>query len=164
MKNNNYSILALAEFQKTPISRRIKSTGSIVLERIAKGGGATIWYFCGNESDLKAISSHISPGSAVSFYFDSSIKNGEWSERIQISIRDIILKSGDAVVGVLNGDNLHIDMEVITGPGDLADYVSTLPSGSRVYYGAFPPRGNDGENAVTLDLPDADGVIRSHPH
>jgi hypothetical protein len=29
---------------------------------------------------------------------------------------------------------------------------------------AYPGRDNDGESAITLDLPDADGVVRRHPH
>jgi hypothetical protein len=31
-------------------------------------------------------------------------------------------------------------------------------------FGAFPGRDDDGERALTLPLPDADGVVRPHPH
>jgi hypothetical protein len=33
-----------------------------------------------------------------------------------------------------------------------------------VFYGATPDRENDGTHAVTVTLPDADGIVRPHPH
>jgi hypothetical protein len=52
----------------------------------------------------------------------------------------------------------------VTGCNDLDDFVSTLTAVSLVFFGPFPASDNDGIRAVTVALPDADGVVRSHPH
>jgi hypothetical protein len=38
------------------------------------------------------------------------------------------------------------------------------PEGTLVVWGSWPARGNDGQDAIALDLVDADGVLRRHPH
>ena len=47
---------------------------------------------------------------------------------------------------------------------DLAEFMSTVAPTSQVLFGAFPNRDNDGTRALTVTLPDLDGVVRSHPH
>jgi hypothetical protein len=70
----------------------------------------------------------------------------------------------DAVGGTLSGARIEVDVEFIAGPRDLAEYAEGLTPGTRAFYGPFPARDNDGEFAVTLDLPDSDGIVRQHPH
>ena len=47
---------------------------------------------------------------------------------------------------------------------DLAEAIDSFDAKSRVFYGEFPGRDNDGVNAVTMTVPDTDGVIRNYPH
>ena len=68
------------------------------------------------------------------------------------------------MVGTLAEDGIRIDTEIITGLNELAEFLSVVKPGSRVFYGPFPARDNDGVRAVTLVLPDADGTARLHPH
>jgi hypothetical protein len=137
---------------------------AIVLERLAYGAGVTRWYRCRNQADLDAIMEELSPGSCVSFYLDSRISAQVYSPQTHDKILQIIRRTGDAVVGQIEADGLHLDMEVVSGPNDLREYAETLGSASRVYFGPFPSRDNDGYNAITVTLPDEDGVVRAHPH
>lgn len=41
-------------------------------------------------------------------------------------------------------------------------FAQGLAVGTVVFFGPFRSRGNDAERAVTLDLPDRDGVVRAH--
>jgi winged helix DNA-binding protein len=38
------------------------------------------------------------------------------------------------------------------------------PEGALVVWGQWPPRENDGETVISVDLTDPDGVLRPHPH
>jgi hypothetical protein len=38
------------------------------------------------------------------------------------------------------------------------------PEGALVVWGQWPSRDNDGETAISVDLVDPDGILRSHPH
>jgi hypothetical protein len=76
----------------------------------------------------------------------------------------IAAQDGDAVIGRLGDDQLEINVEFVASPAELEEYASELPSGAEVIYGRFPGRDNDGLRAVTIDLPDRDGVVRPHPH
>jgi hypothetical protein len=39
-----------------------------------------------------------------------------------------------------------------------------IKQNEQLYFGPFPARDNDGQSAITLVLPDKDGVVRQHPH
>ena len=136
----------------------------MVLERIAKGGGATKWYHCADKTHLEVVKAELSPGSVVTFYFDGRIRNARLSPAVESNLKEIISEAGEAIIGSLRDDGLHLDVETIAGPQELADYVASLGSGASVYFGCFPARDNDGKRAVTFVLPDADGVVRPHPH
>lgn len=60
-------------------------------------------------------------------------------------------------------DGLEIAVEIVAGPNELSE-VSSGFAGEQVFFGAFPRRDNDGHRALTLTLPDADGLVREHPH
>lgn len=100
----------------------------------------------------------------VSFYFDGRIRYETFDDDTAGEILDLAVQHGDAVVGTLSEDALEILVDSVAGPNELSEFRSALPSGARVFFGAFPGRDNDGERAITLTLPDADGVIREHPH
>jgi hypothetical protein len=143
---------------------RVSPSGAIVLERIARGGGATRWFACRNRAQLQSVVAELLPGSCVSFYFDDRISCRPFTSQVNEEILRIIRETGDAVVGQAGLDGVHLDMEIIAGPIELREYTDILGSRSKLYFGAFPARDNDGRRAVTLVLPDADGVIRTHPH
>jgi len=164
MSNPSFSPLVHDALATTPIPALLNANGAVVVERIARGGGATKWYYCEDRQGLKAVESELSPGSAVSFYFDNRIQNAFYSPTVQSVVEKIIGETGEAVIGVLGVDKLHIDVDFMAGPNDLAEFTSRLDSSKRVFFGAFPARDNDGTGAVTIILPDTDGIVRSHPH
>ena len=148
----------------TPIVDRLESSGAVVLERIAAGGGETRWYYCSDRAHLEAVEAQLQPGSVVSFYFDDRIQRSLYSPEIKSNAGKIIAETGEVIIGVLDEDGLHIDVEIITGPNELTEFASTTSFTSHVFYGVFPARDNDGVRAVTVTLPDTDGIVRAHPH
>jgi hypothetical protein len=148
----------------TPIIQLLRAKTAVVLERIARGGGATKWYYCPDEAHLAAFEAQVSPGSAVSFYFDERVQSRNYSQEVNSAVLSIAAETGEAIIGVLNEDGLHIDVEFVTGVTELTEFVTTIGHNRKVYYGAFPTRENDGARAVTILIPDADGIMRNHPH
>ena len=135
----------------------------MVLERIAYGGGATNWYFCRNITDLEAIERRLSAGSVVSLYFDDRIRRAGDSAAFRADVEQIIVASREAIVGALMPDGIRIDARIVAGRSELAEELADLGATS-LFYGPFPARDNDGIRAVTLQIPDEDGVVRSYPH
>jgi hypothetical protein len=148
----------------SPVPRLLQDHPAIVLERIARGGGATSWYHCHDQNHLAAIIAELRPGSLVSFYFDDRIAYRRYTPQLHQQMLHTIAETGDVVVGQLTPDALHIDVHHPGSPGDLDEYTQTLGTHSRVYVGAFPAPDNDGIHAVTITLPDFDGITRTHPH
>jgi hypothetical protein len=161
--NPPYSALVRASLAMTPIGTLLRSKEAVVLERIARGGGSTNWYYCRNETDLQLTVDSFVPGSVVSFYFDERIRRAEYSPLVQYEIEKIITSTGDAFVGVLADAN-QIGGTIVVGIEDLVEFGATIADRSKIFFGAFPARDNDGEAAVTVTLPDEDGVVRGHPH
>lgn len=128
------------------------------------GGGRTVWYYCQGKHQLETLEALLSPGSVVSFYFDGRIRNALYSPELRSIIERIITETGDAVLGLLNKDGLHIDDEIVAGSNGIIEFAAGLSSETHIFYGAFPARDNDGVKAVTITLPDLDGIVRPHPH
>lgn len=148
---------------RTPIIHRLRAASAVVLERLARGGGGSRWYYCPDEAHLVAVETRLRPGSLVSFYFDDRIQSGLYSSDIKAKVLTIPAKSGP-LIGPLNNDGIEIDMIVDVDPGELEEYNSVLLSAKRVFYGEFPGSDSDEFNSITLTLPDADGVTRKHPY
>jgi hypothetical protein len=148
----------------SPVPRLLQTRPAIVLERIARGAGETQWYHCPDHAHLGAITTELRPGSVVSFYFDDRIAHRHYTPQLHQQMLDTIAHTRDVVVGQLALDGLHIEVDYIGTPGDLDEYTQTLGTHSQIYVGAFPARDNDDTNAVTLTLPDLDGITRAHPH
>jgi hypothetical protein len=113
---------------------------------------------------LEMVESELSPGSVVSFYFDGRIRRAPYTARVKADIEKIISETGEAVVGILGNDGLHIEAQIIVGSEDLADFTQDLQASSEVFCGVFPGRDNDGVRAVTITLPDNDWIGGPHPH
>ena len=123
-----------------------------------------MWYHCCGKQQLETVEALLSPGSVVSFYFDDRIHKASYTPELRSIIEKIITETGDAVLGLLNKDGLHIDEEIVAGSNGITEFAAALDSETHIFYGAFPARDNDGIKAVTLTLPDLDGIVRPHPH
>lgn len=145
---------------------QLLATGSrqaVVLERIARGAGATRRFLLGDIEDLVLLEQRLSPGSLVSFYFDGRLAGDVYGPAVAEAVLGIARKDGDAVIGRVEDAELELDVEFVAGHAELEQYASALGQAD-VIYGRFPAADNDGERAVTITLPDRDGVIRPHPH
>jgi len=154
----------------SPVPLLLATRSAIVLERIAFGAGATNWYHCTDHARLTALAPHLSPGSVVSFYFDDRITYCRYTPKVHERMLDLMRRqrdlgdTGEIVFGQLASDDLHINVDYPSTPGYLDELTQTLGTHSWIYFGPFPGRDNDGSNAVTLTLPDLDGIARAHPH
>lgn len=155
---------------ETPVANRLARRPAIVLERMARAAGATRWYYCRGTDDLPRLEARFHPGSLLSFYFDDRIKAAVYSSTVKETLSALILETRevrterDPLVGYLDSDGIEIHMILSLTEEDLRDYHSELCSAQMVFFGEFPARDNDGLAAVTVTLPDEDGVKRAHPH
>jgi hypothetical protein len=155
----------LESLATTPIFERLKVADAVILERIAAGGGATNWYYCPDETQLEAVAALMRAGSRVSFYFDNRIAHAPYSDEIRSNILEIIPeRARGPLAGALMEDRLRINMIIDIELAELEEYDWELASAPYVFYGQYPGSENDGVNAVTLVLPDEDGVVRAHPY
>jgi len=67
----------------SPVPRLLQARPAIVLERIARGAGATNWYRCADHAHLAALAAELHPGSLVSFYFDDRITSCRYSSEVR---------------------------------------------------------------------------------
>ena len=164
MEARPFSSIVHDALSMTTICARLESTPAVVLERVSHGGGATNWYYCASKAAVAEVESQLLPGSVVTFYFDGRIRADEYSARIKSALEQIVADTGELLIGKLKPDGLSIDVEVISGPIELNEYLAAIGAGSQLFYGVFPARDNDGFSAVTVTLPDHDGIVRPHPH
>jgi hypothetical protein len=145
------------------VNRALSKRPAVVLERIARGGGATRWYIVSGVEQLGRLTSELSPGSTISFYFDDRLATRSFDDETVDLILKIVYDHGEAVVGFLASDGLHVEAEFVCGLSDLTEFLGHRQP-DRILVGVFPDRDNDGVHAITIDLPDRDGVVRRHPH
>lgn len=159
-----YADLVRGALQQSEIPRLLSERPAVVLERVARGAGTTRWFHVQSVRDLEPLCARLAPGSIVSFYFDDRISMRPFDDATVALILDIASARGDAVVGRISTDGLEVLTEFIAGPNELGEFADGLAAGSTVYVGAFPAPDSDDRDAVTLTLPDRDGVTRGHPH
>lgn len=159
-----FTSIVRAKLAMTPIVERLQYTEAVVLERIARGGGSVNWYYCRNLKEMSDIEELLLPGSTVSFYFDRRIRHSSWSSELKKELEDAIGKNSEIIVGTLENNEKCIDVTIVVSRNDLDDLLSTFSSVIEVFYGPFPSADNDGYQAVTVILPDNDGIVRYHPH
>ena len=147
-----------------PSRRLLVDRPAVVLERLARSAGATRWYYAVTRGDLEQVCERLFPGSAVSFYFDDRIELRPWDDETEILVLDLITATGDAVVGRWDRGDIEIAVDSVAGANELGDFADGLVPPTAVFVGAFPTRDNAGADAVTIMLPDHDGVTRAHPH
>lgn len=149
-----------------PLTRRlaIEWQQIVVLERLARAAGAANWFFVTNLVALEQVFNLLRGGSSVSFYFSRHLHVGVDDEGSRQNMFDEVTQYGEIVLGYPSQDVPELDMEIVNGPSELTDFLILHPEGSLAVWGQWPPRQNDGKDAITIDLVDADGVQRSHPH
>jgi hypothetical protein len=147
------------------VERRLRDApqGAIILERIARGAGATNWFACRDRAQLDEVMAELWPGNCVSFYFDGRISSGANSTLVQDRILEVVAETGECVVGHAETE-VRLEVDFITAASELWEFVALLGPEATIYFGPFPARDNDGRQAITVVLPDRDGVIRPHPH
>jgi hypothetical protein len=159
-----YSSLVRSALKQTAVPRLLAERPAVVLERIARGAGATRWFHVKSVQDLERLSTRLAPGSKVSFYFDVRISLRPYDDETIVRILDLVSAQGDAVVGTICPNGFEMSVEFIGGSNELDEFADGLAPGSQIYVGAFPAPDNDNRDAVTFTLPDKDGVTRRHPH
>jgi hypothetical protein len=136
----------------------------VVLERLARGGGAARWFMVRSPQEVTEVYDQLRPGSRVSFYFAGGPYVGQDDERTRQQMFEEITTTGEIVLGYPNEADIVVEMDIVSGPSELTEHLMQHPGGEQVIWGAWPAPLDDGDNAVTVNLVDADGVLRSHPH
>ena len=163
-EHTDFVTLAQAVLDGTTARQRLAETQeAVVVERIARGAGATSWYLLRCSDDLDALAARIRPGSRVSLYFDNRFMIGDFGDDARKAAVGIIERDGEAVLGALRPSGIEADTDFPSSADEADDFARDHPN-STIIVGAFPAPDDDGVNAVTVDLPDADGVVRPHPH
>lgn len=164
MNSSDFRTLIVRCIGQTPVGVNLASRRAIVLERVARGGGATHWYYCKDATSLAAVEQKLLPGSMVSFYFDDRFQETtDVSAAVSRAAR-IIADSRETVVGVVMADGVSSQVEFATSAREVTEFLSDAALPGLIFCGRFPGADNDGKDAVTLTLPDPDGVVRGHPY
>jgi len=80
-EHTDFVTLAQAVLDGTTARQRLAETQeAVVVERIARGAGATSWYLLRCSDDLDALAARIRPGSRVSLYFDNRFMIGDFGD------------------------------------------------------------------------------------
>ncbi len=158
-----YRALVRAAIEATPILVRLAHRPAIVLERIARGGGATGWYHCPDAAALEHVVARLSPGSVVSFYFNERIGMFRDAPALRERVAEVLARAGECVVAATTDERYVLAAEFACHVSELNEQLALHPV-PPWFAGPFPARDNDGADAITLTLPDADGVVRPHPH
>lgn len=138
-------------------------TRVVVLERLARGAGATDWFLAKSQQDVRRIFGMLKPGSRVMFYFGGPLRVEPLSETVIGAMFEAVGVDSELVIGTPRMmEPLILDATLVFGPSELADYlIQPRPAGD-VVWGVFP--GAEESDAVTVVLVDNDGTSRPHPH
>jgi hypothetical protein len=159
-----YAATALAAIAATAAPRLLeRHSRAIVLERLARGGGGTNWFLVRTPADVQALANQLRPGSCVSFYFDDRFTIGAINDDSRTSILDIAERDTSAVVGALSDISIEVSVDFPSSSQEIDEFLAEHEATSFMF-GRFPGRDNDATRAVTLILPDADGITRAHPY
>jgi hypothetical protein len=138
--------------------------GIVILERLARGGGAARWFFVQRSAELELVFDVLRGGSCVTFYFADQLHVETDTDDARQRLFDEITSEEELVLGYPSAGNIEVDMEIISGPGELAELLMHRSEGDLIVWGKWPARSNDGHDGITLNLVDADGILRTHPH
>jgi hypothetical protein len=146
------------------VEARLKEHPAVVLERLARGGGSTHWYYCTSDDDLPRIAKLVHHGSVVSFFFDDRLRVVSSKRGVLADLLELLQSQKEVIAGILRSGGHQFDVDYLTGKEEITAYLDDAPANATLMYGAFPGRDNDGHQAITITVPDLDGVTRNHPH
>ena len=138
------------------------SKGVVILERVARGGGRTRWFFCTTLQEVEVVLPQLRPRSRIGFFFDGRICRVPFSESVNQAVSDLASTTGEVVFGRGRAGDPELDVELL-GPSEIAEHLTNVPEGEIVYYGVFPVIEDDGFAALSFTPPDLDGVVRPQP-
>ena len=116
-------------------------------------------------ASLPNVSAILRPGSVVSFYYGNQIRIGSYGDDVKRQIADKINVFGDCLVAVRSrAGSLALNPEFLTHTHEIAELDSELEIGTEVFFGPYPEKEDDKKRAITITMPDSDGVTRGHPH
>jgi hypothetical protein len=122
------------------------------------------WFFIRDAQALDGVFSALRGGSRVSFYFSSFLRVESDSEEVRAAMFDAITTGGELVVGYPSASSVELGVAIVNGPSELTGILVAHQEGALVVWGEWPAPADDGEDAVTVHLVDADGELRPHPH
>jgi hypothetical protein len=135
----------------------------VVLERLARGGGSTNWYFARTTTDLLDVVHRLRGGSCVTFYFDGGLNVQLDDETARQKMFDAVTPSREIAIGYPEEGNVLLEIELVTGSTELSELLEWHAEGHLVAWGPWPSRAAD-FGTITIDLVDSDGIQRAHPH
>lgn len=134
---------------------------ALVLERFAYGGGDHRWYLCDHPGDFRTALSTAKPSSLL------VILDGSHMAVTSASSLDVdILAAAGAVDGILLGtrdSDGWLRLDHLDG-SELRDALRGYEDESILVAGPYPKRGLETGEPYVLTVPDADGIVRPHPH
>lgn len=136
----------------------------VVLERLVRGGGAANWFIAWSLAELEVVFDKLRGGSCVSFYFGGQLRVEPDTEQERQRMYAVITSGHELVLGYPSAGGVELGMDVISGPSELTGQLMLHHEADLVVWGPWPARANDGQDGITVNLADADGIVRSHPH
>jgi hypothetical protein len=158
-----YAAIAAHAFSDANVPALVRQRAAVVLERIARGAGATNWYVLEGLDDLDMLCRLVRPGSLVSFYFDGRIAETRLDDSAREQLSAIALSDHGAVIA-LRAKGIELDADFPGTRRELDHWLEEMGNPERGFVGPYPGHDSDGIDAVTLTLPDLDGTVRAHPH
>jgi len=134
----------------------------VVLERLARGGGTSRWYFPRNEAGLERVLEQLRGGSCVSFYFDDQLSVELDLEESRRRMFDEVAPLREIFLGYPKDDEEGLDVELVTGSSELSEVLNRHPEGELVTWGHWPNLELASPDVVTIFLVDEDGVLRAY--
>jgi hypothetical protein len=148
------------------LSERLQSPweNAVILERLARGGGAVRWYLATTPDDLGVVVERLRGGSCVSFYFDDQLQVERDIESVRQRMFDAVTAGREILLAYPEQQKVDLSVELATGSNELAELLVQRSEGSLVVWGPWPSRDGNPNGTITIDLVDEDGVLRNHPH
>jgi hypothetical protein len=137
------------------------SDGCVILERVARGGGATRWFYCRDLDQLEPVLQQLRPGSRVGFFFDDRVRREPLSDQVRVEMFDIAATTGEVLCGRARSSGPELQMDLLDST-EVEEYLVGVKPGEIIYFGVVPAIG-DGPASVSFTPPDGDGVVRPQP-
>lgn len=103
----------------------------------------------------------------MTFYFDPKFPiNGHLSPRMGTGIKRLaqsLIPPQEILALVERDSEVEVEAEYLASLQEAEDWLAKTPP-AVVHVGLYPDWPNDTRDVITRVVPDADGVIRNHPH